>query len=124
MITAAYNGIGVETVKALLSLGAKALIVGGRNSKLQEKFVSSLADDRVDGSRTIDLGDLTSVKAFIKYVNDKGVNVIGHFLLAKLRVEKTKRQVWVASIGHNLFGDKRVAIGHYKSFSLETSPCS
>jgi hypothetical protein len=78
----------------------------------------------VDGSRTIDLGDLTSVKAFAKYVNDKGVNVIGHFLLAKLRVEKTKRQVWVASIGHNLFGDKRVAIGHYKSFSLETSPCS
>jgi NAD(P)-dependent dehydrogenase (short-subunit alcohol dehydrogenase family) len=93
MITAAYNGIGVETVKALLSLGAKALIVGGRNSKLQEKFVSSLADDRVDGSRTIDLGDLTSVKAFAKYVNDKGVNVIGHFLLAKLRVEKTKRHL-------------------------------
>jgi NAD(P)-dependent dehydrogenase (short-subunit alcohol dehydrogenase family) len=153
VITGAYGGIGGETVKALLSQGAKAVVVGGRNSKLQEEFVSGLADDRVDGSCTIDLGDLASVQAFAKYVNDKypsidvlilnagvmntpaeltkdgfemqmGVNCIGHFLLAKLLAEKTRRQVWVASNAHEFLGGKRIDIDYYKSFSPERSPYS
>jgi NAD(P)-dependent dehydrogenase (short-subunit alcohol dehydrogenase family) len=153
VITGDYSGIGVETVKALLSQGAKTVVVGGRNSKLQEEFVTGLADDRVDGSCTIDLGNLASVQAFAKYVNDKyssinvlilnagvmnapagvtkdgfemqmGVNVIGHFLLAKLLADKTKRQVWVASAGHAMFGGNRIDIDYCKSFSLDTSPYS
>ena len=153
VITGAYSGIGVETVKALLSQGVKTVVVGGRNSKLQEEFVAGLADNRVDGGCTIDLGDLASVQVFAKYVNDKypsidvlilnagvmntpagvtkdgfemqmGVNVIGHFLLAKLLGEKTKRQVWVSSIGHDLFGDKRIDVDYLKRFSVETSPYS
>jgi NAD(P)-dependent dehydrogenase (short-subunit alcohol dehydrogenase family) len=31
-----------------------------------------------------------------------GVNVVGHFLLAKILAEKTKRQVWLSSMGHSL----------------------
>lgn len=151
VITGAYSGIGSETVKALLSQGAKTVIVGGRNSKLQEEFVTGLADDRVDGSCTIDLANLASVQAFAMYVNDKyssidvlilnagvmnapagvtkdgfemqmGVNVIGHFLLAKLLAENSKRQVWVASLGHEFFlGGRRIDIDYLKDFSLEKS---
>jgi NAD(P)-dependent dehydrogenase (short-subunit alcohol dehydrogenase family) len=158
VITGACSGIGVETVKMLLSKAAKTVVIAGRNSKLQEEFVASLADDRVDGGCTIDLGDLASVQAFAKCVNDKhpsvdvlilnesvmnagvmntparvtkdgfkmqtGVNVIGHSPLAKLLAENTKRQSWVGSNGHELFGGKRIDIDYLKNFSLQTSPCN
>lgn len=37
-----------------------------------------------------------------------GINVIGHFLLAKILVEITKRQVWLSSKGHIRFGAPRI----------------
>jgi NAD(P)-dependent dehydrogenase (short-subunit alcohol dehydrogenase family) len=80
---------------------------------------------KIDGGCTIDLSDLESVKAFATYVKGKytrivlicnagvmatppgvtkqgfeqqfGINVIGHFLLAKLLVGITSRQVWLSS---------------------------
>jgi short chain dehydrogenase len=83
---------------------------------------------KIDGGCTIDLADLDTVKAFAKYVKGKydrivlicnagvmatppgvtkqgfeqqfGINVIGHFLLAKLLVDKTSRQVWLSSSAH------------------------
>jgi NAD(P)-dependent dehydrogenase (short-subunit alcohol dehydrogenase family) len=83
---------------------------------------------KVDGGCTIDLADLETVKAFANYVKGNydrivlicnagvmatppgvtkqgfeqqfGVNVIGHFLLAKLLVDKTSRQVWLSSLAH------------------------
>lgn len=150
VITGAYSGIGVETTKALLHEGGK-VVVGGRNPKLLEEFVAKMKEeyssDAVDGS-VIDLGDLASVQAFAKYVNDKydtvdvlinnagvmntpagvtkdgietqmGVNVVGHFLLAKSLVTKTKRQVWVSSLGHTMHKSPRVNIDYIKSFSKE-----
>jgi NAD(P)-dependent dehydrogenase (short-subunit alcohol dehydrogenase family) len=83
---------------------------------------------KIDGGCTIDLADLETVKAFASYVKGKydrivlvcnagvmatppgitkqgfeqqfGINVIGHFLLAKLLVDKTSRQVWLSSSAH------------------------
>jgi short chain dehydrogenase len=83
---------------------------------------------KIDGGCTIDLSDLDTVKAFASYVKGKydrivlicnagvmatppgvtkqgfeqqfGINVIGHFLLAKLLVDKTSRQVWLSSSAH------------------------
>jgi NAD(P)-dependent dehydrogenase (short-subunit alcohol dehydrogenase family) len=77
LITGAYSGIGVETVKALLPF-AKRIILGGRQFKLQAEFVQSLkeefgenvVDEKVDGSHCIDLGDLDSVQSFAKYISD------------------------------------------------------
>ena len=94
--------------------------------KLKEEYDSS----KVDGA-VIDLADLATVKTFAEYVQNKGyqdvvlicnagvmntppgqtkdgyetqmgVNVIGHFLLAKLLVKQTRRQVWVSSLGHTM----------------------
>ena len=88
---------------------------------------------RVDGSRVLDLADLASVRDFALYVKktypkidclvlnagvmntpagktvqglevQMGVNAVGHFLLAKLLVPQTARQVWVSSRGHALVG--------------------
>lgn len=91
-------------------------------------------DDRqIDASHTLDLGNLASVRDFALYVKktypqidclmnnagvmntppgktkdgfeiQMGINVIGHFLLAKVLVEITKRQVWLSSRGHIRFG--------------------
>ena len=60
-----------------MKVGAKKVVIGGRNSKLQEEFVAALkkdqgdsydADTQVDGSHTLDLADLQSVKEFGTYV--------------------------------------------------------
>jgi len=108
------------------------------------KMKKEYSEEQVDGS-IIDLGDLESVKVFAKYVNDKytvidvlicnagimnapagvtkngfesqmGVNVIGHFLLAKALVDKTKRQVWVSSLGHTLVRDSTMDMRSFLSF--------
>ena len=146
-------------MKALLKAGAKKVVVGGRNPKAQEEFVGKLkeeqgdaydTDKQVDGSHTIDLGDLQSIKDFGKYVADTyktidvlicnagimntpagvtkdgfeqqmGVNVIGHFLLAKILAKQTKRQVWVSSYGHTLKGGSRIDIDAIKNFSTDNT---
>lgn len=138
-------------------MGAKKVVIGGRNPKLQKKFVVQLkeeqgdscdTDTQVDGNHTIDLGDLQTVKDFGRYVAETyptidclicnagvmntpasvtkdgfeqqmGVNVIGHFLLAKLLANQTKRQVWVSSYGHTLKGGPRIDIGAIRNFSLD-----
>jgi NAD(P)-dependent dehydrogenase (short-subunit alcohol dehydrogenase family) len=146
-----------ETVRALLKVGSKHIVIGGRNSKFQEEFVAKLkeeqgdafdTDTQVDGSHTIDLADLQSVKDFGNYVaatyptidclicnagvmntpasvtkdgfeQQMGVNVIGHFLLSKLLANQTKRQVWVASYGHTLMGGPRIDIDAIRNFSVD-----
>jgi NAD(P)-dependent dehydrogenase (short-subunit alcohol dehydrogenase family) len=86
---------------------------------------------RIDGERTLDLASLANVRDFARHVHAKharidclinnagvmntppgqttdgfeiqmGTNVIGHFLLAKLLVDVTHRQVWLSSAGHTL----------------------
>lgn len=141
LVTGAYSGLGAVTTKALLTAGA-TVIVAGRNLKSQADFVSELTAsgsdsgfdaDLVDGSHTVDLGRLASVRDFAKYVRTNydrihclinnagimntpysvtkdgfeiqmGTNVIGHFLLAKILADITKRQVWLSSAGHKLIG--------------------
>ncbi len=143
VITGAYSGLGAATTKALLTAGAKVIVVR-RNPKSQEDFVNELTTSKhdngpvfdaslIDATHTMDLGSLASVRDFANYVkttydsidcliNNAGVmntpagvtkdgfeiqmgtNVIGHFLLAKILAEITKRQVWLSSSGHALNG--------------------
>lgn len=153
-----------ETVKALLKVGAKKVVVGGRNAKAQEEFVAKLkaeqeehgdddnaydTDKQLDGSHTIDLANLQSVKDFGTYVSETyptvdvlicnagimntpagvtkdgfeqqmGVNVIGHWLLAHILAKQTKRLVFVSSYGHTLKGAPRIDIDAIKSFSMDS----
>jgi NAD(P)-dependent dehydrogenase (short-subunit alcohol dehydrogenase family) len=133
LVTGAYSGLGAATTKALLSTKATVIVVG-RSPTAQADFVEALEKQGYDGSlidggRTMDLGDLGSVRDFAKYVNEKydkiqclicnagvmntpcgttrdgfeiqmGTIVIGHFLLAKILAKKTARQVWLSSAGH------------------------
>ena len=107
-------------------------------------------DAQVDGSHTIDLADLESVRKFATYVSKTypvvhvlicnagvmnvpfgitkqgieqqiGINCVGHFLLAKILAKQTKRQVWVSSYGHTLKGGPRMDIESIRNFSLENS---
>ncbi|MDW3195149.1 MAG: SDR family NAD(P)-dependent oxidoreductase [Cytophagales bacterium] len=100
---------------------------------LQEDPEINFEEHQLDASHTVDLGDLASVKAFASYIKSTyqsldslilnagvmftppgktkdgfetqmGINVIGHFLLAKMLVDITKRQVWLSSQGHIRFG--------------------
>lgn len=153
LVTGAYSGIGVETTKALLAMGAKKIVLAGRSQKLQDEFVAELAKtydaDRVDGGGLLDLSDLASVKEFAEYVKKNydsidvlilnagimntpqgvtkqgieqqmGVNVVGHFLLAKSLVNITKRQVWLSSSAHTRNGGPRINLGYLKNFSMES----
>jgi NAD(P)-dependent dehydrogenase (short-subunit alcohol dehydrogenase family) len=127
VITGAYSGIGLEATKALLKAGG-TVVLTGRSESLLQQTVESLKKEgfdktKVDGGCTIDLADLETVKAFANYdrivlicnagvmatppgvtkqgfEQQFGVNVIGHFLLAKLLVDKTSRQVWLSSLAH------------------------
>ena len=74
MITGAYAGLGAATTKALLAAGAK-VIVAGRNPQSQVDFVKGLTTSGlgfdaslVDGTHTMALGSLASVRDFAKYV--------------------------------------------------------
>lgn len=104
---------------------------------LQKDQNIQFEDDQLDASHTINLGSLESVLDFANYVKAKyssidclinnagvmftpygktndgfevqfGTNVIGHFLLAKLLVDITKRQVWLSSKGHTRLGSPRI----------------
>jgi len=90
-------------------------------------------DSQLDASQTVDLASLGSAADFAKYVRAKyttvhalinnagvmntpagvtadgfeiqmGTNVIGHFLVAKLLADVTKRQIWLSSKGHAILG--------------------
>lgn len=142
IVTGAYSGLGAASVKALLQAKA-TVVVAGRNPKAQADFVNGLVQQQpsakyknknsydsslIDGSKTMDLGDLASVRDFAVYVNNTypkiycliniagvmntpfgttkdgfeiqmGTNVIGHFLLSKILAPKTERQVWLSSRG-------------------------
>lgn len=103
------------------------------SSELMQDKSLNIAANQFDPSHTIDLADLASVKEFAQYVKKNypqidclinnagvmntppgktrdgfeiqmGINVIGHFLLSKMLVEITKRQVWLSSRGHIRFG--------------------
>ncbi len=94
-------------------------------------------EHQLDTTHTMDLGDLDSVKSFGSYVENTypridclinnagvmytppgktvngfetqmGINVIGHFLLAKMLVNKTSRQVWLSSKGHTRLGAPQI----------------
>lgn len=140
LITGAYSGLGSVTTEALLRAKA-TVIVAGRNPESQAQFLKILKEkttlqfdsSQVDIARTLNLGSLTSVQEFAKYVKGTydqidclinnagvmftppgttddgfemqfGVNVMGHFLLSKLLVGITKRQVWLSSKGHIRLG--------------------
>ncbi|OEK00369.1 hypothetical protein BFP97_02055 [Roseivirga sp. 4D4] len=106
-------------------------------NRLKSKPNLNFEDHQLDVSKNIDLGDLQSVQEFAIYIKKKytqidclinnagvmftppgktkdgfemqmGVNVIGHFLLAKILVDITKRQVWLSSKGHIRFGAPRI----------------
>jgi len=109
-----------------------------------KEMKDAYSEDQVDGF-VIDLGDLESVQKFAEYVLSKnykdirlicnagvmntpkgttasgyetqmGVNVIGHFLLAKLLVGVTARQIWVSSLGHTLKKSARIDIDLIKKY--------
>jgi NAD(P)-dependent dehydrogenase (short-subunit alcohol dehydrogenase family) len=109
---------------------------------------------KIDGGCTIDLADLETVKAFAAYVKGKydrivlicnagvmatppgvtkqgfeqqfGVNVIGHFLLAKLLVDVTSRQVWLSSSAHRAVRTRSRSnlLSATRRSLLSRSPCS
>ncbi len=116
---------------------------------LKEKSNMRFEDRQVDISQTLDLGSLASVREFATNVkknykhidcliNNAGVmftppgktedgfevqfgtNVIGHFLLAKLLAEITKRQVWLSSKGHTRLGAPSIDFDAIKKVDEET----
>lgn len=130
VITGAYSGIGIATTKAILKEGGKVVLGGPDRHKLEEftQQLRDYYGDNINGY-VLDLADLASVKEFAKCVGGKfahidvlilnagimkcppsvteqgferqmGINVVGHFLLAKLLMGTTKRQVWVSSAAH------------------------
>lgn len=107
-----------ETVKTLLKAGAKKVVIGGRNQKLQNDFMVSLkneengsydSDSQVDGSHLIDLADLQSVKAFGEYVA-KSYPVIDVLICnagvmnipAGLTKQGVEQQMGINCVGHFL----------------------
>lgn len=50
-----------------------------------------------------------------------GVNVVGHFLLNKILLPITQRQVWLSSTAHQLLGGPRLDLEYQKQFSLPSS---
>lgn len=107
-----------ETVKALLKVGAKKIVLGGRNPQLQEEFLGKLkkeqdglydTDTQVDGSHNIDLADLESVRNFGAFVA-KTYPVV-HVLICNAGVmnvpagvtkQGIEQQVGINCVGHFL----------------------
>jgi len=106
----------VDELKALTQAGTSGADIG-----------------RIDAAHTVDLGSLASVRDFALAVKARharidglinnagvmntpagvtqdgfevqmGTNVVGHFLLARILVDRTLRQVWLSSRGHSLVG--------------------
>ena len=105
-------------MKALLRVGAKKVVVGGRNKKLQDDFLRTLkneqnglydTDAQVDGSHLIDLADLNSVEEFGSYVA-KSYPVVDVLICnagvmnipAGLTKQGVEQQMGVNCVGHFL----------------------
>ncbi len=117
-------------------------------NELRSEF-PNLSPSQIDTNQTLDLGDLRSVQSFAKSILSKyqkidclvlnagvmftppgktkdgfeiqmGPNVIGHFLLAKMLVEITERQVWLSSRGHIRFGSPRIDLEAITQVDPET----
>jgi retinol dehydrogenase 12 len=160
LVTGAYSGIGVETVKALLAVGGR-VIVAGRDPAVMKDFVETALikeggydPAQVDGTcPPLDLGDLKSVQNFARSVLAKyekldclinnagvmmtpagvtkdgyetqiGINVVGHYLLAKTLEPITSRQVWVSSKAHEMSGAKRFDFDYFTNFTVASSKYS
>ena len=103
-------------------------------TKFASEVRDALPNASIDADEVVDLGDLASVSAFAHHVRSKydridclmnnagvmntppgstkdgfevqfGTNVVGHYLLSRLLVDQTERQVWLSSSGHTLIGD-------------------
>lgn len=74
IVTGAYSGIGVETVRALLKVKGK-VVIGCRNPNGQAEFADKMKEEFPDGyieaNTTIDLGELESVSNFAKTISSK-----------------------------------------------------
>ncbi|MEO0338233.1 MAG: SDR family NAD(P)-dependent oxidoreductase [Bacteroidota bacterium] len=121
----------------VIAAGRNAKTQADFAKSLRENSELSFEDHQLDTAQTIDLGNLKSVQAFANYVDGKyeqidvlvnnagvmftdpgktvdgfetqmGINVIGHFLLSKILVNKTKRQVWLSSKAHIRLGAPRI----------------
>lgn len=134
---------------ATVILGGRSAKSQGEFARsLENDSEINFAPRQLDASHTLDLGDLSSVRDFASYVQasypqidclmnnagvmysppgktkdgfeiQMGVNVIGHFLLAKYLVDITKRQVWVSSKGHTRLGAPRIDISKIKQLDKE-----
>ena len=127
--TEALLSAGATVIIAGRSRKSQDDFVNQLNLKLR-----NLNPNQIDASQTLDLGNLSSVKSFAKNILNKyktldciinnagimntpfgkttdgfeiqmGTNVIGHFLLNKILIYITQRQVWLSSSGHCLVGD-------------------
>jgi NAD(P)-dependent dehydrogenase (short-subunit alcohol dehydrogenase family) len=131
--TRALLSAGAKVVVAGRNADSQAAFVAGLTSPGNAK-ATAIDQSKIDARHTLDLGSLASVRAFADHLNrtydridglinnagvmntppgvtsdgfeiQMGTNVIGHFLLAKQVVDITRRQVWLSSRGHTLYGD-------------------
>ena len=122
LVTGAYSGIGVETVKALLKVNGQ-VILAGRRPDLMTAFVAQLKDDGYDTALVdsegppLDLGDLATVQAFAAYVNQKYTKLDVLLLNAGVMMtpagvtaQKLETQVGINVVGHFLLAHSLLTI--------------
>lgn len=113
IITGGYSGIGLETTRAMLATGAHVL-VPARNRAKAEKALAPLApDDGRLGIAHMDLGDLSSVAAFVEDYLDSGNSL--HYLLNNAGImacpETRVGPAWEAQFATNHIGHFALTIG-------------
>lgn len=123
MITGANGGLGVETTKALVAAGA-SVVMACRNTEKAKQIADGIDGDVIVDA--LDLGDLSSVRAFAErtekfdvlinnaglmntpysrttdgFETQFGVDHLGHFALTGLLLDRiADRVVTLASIAH------------------------
>ena len=118
IVTGGYSGIGLETTKALASVGAKVIVP----VRSKEKAAAALSDVEGDvTSAPMDLGDLNSVKTFandflgVHQKLDILINNAGVMACPETRVGPN----WEAQIATNHFG--HFALFQHLSPALEAA---
>ena len=138
LITGGYGGLGAQTAKSLAKAGGR-VVVAGRSQASLDAFLGE--NEGMEGD-VLDLADLESVRQFAQRFLERhetldvlvcnaglmntpkgqtkqgfetqwGVNVVGHFLLAKLLLPAVKaapqgRMVFLSSVGHACHGAARL----------------